>query len=308
MNFAFVFPGQGSQSVGMMKAYDGLPAIVETFQEASDVLGQDLWKLVDEGPADSLNQTVNTQPVMLTAGIAVFRAWQQSGGKSPALLAGHSFGEYSALVASGALDFHDALPLVRYRALAMQEAVKEGEGGMAALLGLDDALIADVCREAAQDQVLEAANLNSPGQVVIAGHREAVLRGCEVAKSKGAKRAIMLAVSVPVHCTLMKPAADKLREHLARVTISAPQIPVIQNADVASYNDATAIKDALVRQLYSPVRWIETVQHFARQGMTTIVECGPGKVLGGLTRRIDGNLRSQTLHDAAAFHDALAQR
>ena len=308
MNFAFVFPGQGSQSVGMMKAYDGLPAIGETFQEASDVLGQDLWKLVDEGPADSLNQTVNTQPVMLTAGIAVFRAWQQSGGKSPALLAGHSFGEYSALVASGALDFHDALPLVRYRALAMQEAVKEGEGGMAALLGLDDALIADVCREAAQDQVLEAANLNSPGQVVIAGHREAVLRGCEVAKSKGAKRAIMLAVSVPVHCTLMKPAADKLREHLARVTISAPQIPVIQNADVASYNDATAIKDALVRQLYSPVRWIETVQHFARQGMTTIVECGPGKVLGGLTRRIDGNLRSQTLHDAAAFHDALAQR
>ena len=308
MNFAFVFPGQGSQSVGMMKAYDGLPAIVETFQEASDVLGQDLWKLVDEGPADSLNQTVNTQPVMLTAGIAVFRAWQQSGGKSPALLAGHSFGEYSALVASGALDFHDALPLVRYRALAMQEAVKEGEGGMAALLGLDDALIADVCREAAQDQVLEAANLNSPGQVVIAGHREAVLRGCEVAKSKGAKRAIMLAVSVPVHCTLMKPAADKLREHLARVTISAPQIPVIQNADVASYNDATEIKDALVRQLYSPVRWIETVQHFARQGMTTIVECGPGKVLGGLTRRIDGNLRSQTLHDAAAFHDALAQR
>lgn len=308
MNFAFVFPGQGSQSVGMMKAYDGLPAIVETFQEASDVLGQDLWKLVDEGPADSLNQTVNTQPVMLTAGIAVFRAWQQSGGKSPALLAGHSFGEYSALVASGALDFHDALPLVRYRALAMQEAVKEGEGGMAALLGLDDALIADVCREAAQGQVLEAANLNSPGQVVIAGHREAVLRGCEVAKSKGAKRAIMLAVSVPVHCTLMKPAADKLREHLARVTISAPQIPVIQNADVASYNDATAIKDALVRQLYSPVRWIETVQHFARQGMTTIVECGPGKVLGGLTRRIDGNLRSQTLHDAAAFHDALAQR
>ena len=308
MTFAFVFPGQGSQSVGMMNAYDGLPAIRETFQEASDTLGQDLWKLVEAGPAEALNQTVNTQPVMLAAGIAVFRAWRQSGGNTPALLAGHSFGEYSALVASGVLDLRDALPLVRYRAQAMQEAVKPGEGGMAALLGLDDTLVPEVCREAAQGQVLEAANLNSPGQVVIAGHREAVLRGCDVAKSKGAKRAIMLAVSVPVHCTLMKPAADKLREYLAGITLGTAQIPVVQNADVATYSDSVAIKDALVRQLYSPVRWTETIQHLAKQGMGAVIECGPGKVLGGLTRRIDGNLRSVTLHDAAALRDTLAQR
>lgn len=307
MTFAFVFPGQGSQSIGMMKSYEGLPAIHDTFAEASDALGVDLWKLVAEGPAESLNQTVNTQPVMLTAGIAVYRAWQQSGGKKPVLLAGHSFGEYSALVAAGALSFRDALPLVRFRAQAMQAAVKEGEGGMAALLGLDDALIPEVCREAAQGQVLEAANLNSPGQVVIAGHRDAVQRGCEVAMAKGAKRAIMLAVSVPVHCSLMKPAAEKLSAHLVDVQLAVPQVPVVQNADVAAYDDPAAIKDALVRQLYSPVRWIETVRHFARNGVATVVECGPGRVLGGLTKRIDGGLQSLTLHDAASVLNVVAR-
>lgn len=307
MTSAFVFPGQGSQTVGMMKAYDGLPAIRETFQEASDVLGQDLWTLTEEGPAEILNLTVNTQPVMLAAGIAVFRAWRQLGGAMPTLMAGHSFGEYSALVASGALGFRDALPLVRYRAEAMQSAVAEGDGGMAAILGLDDRLIPEICREAAQGQVLEAANLNSPGQVVIAGHRDAVQRGCELAKTRGAKRAMMLAVSVPVHCTLMKPAADRLREYLASVTFSPPQVPVLQNADVAAYSEPAAIKDALVRQLYSPVRWIETVQHFGSSGITTIVECGPGRVLGGLTRRIDGNLQSLTLHDAAALRETSTQ-
>lgn len=291
----------------MMKAYEGLPAIRETFQEASDVLGQDLWKMVDQGPAESLNQTVNTQPVMLAAGIAVYRAWQSTGGKAPAILAGHSFGEYSALVASGALAFRDALPLARYRAQAMQEAVSEDEGGMAALLGLDDALVDAVCAEAAQGQVLEPANLNSPEQVVIAGHKEAVLRGCEVAKAKGAKRAIMLAVSVPVHCSLMRPAGEKLGARLEQITLSRPQIPVIQNADVASYSDSSAIKDALVRQLYSPVRWIETVRLFAACGVDTVVECGPGRVLGGLTKRIDGALQSLMLHNAEALRDASAQ-
>jgi [acyl-carrier-protein] S-malonyltransferase len=307
MSFAFVFPGQGSQSIGMMQAYEGLPAIHETFAEASDALGLDLWKMVAEGPVESLNQTVNTQPVMLAAGIAVYRAWQQSGGKNPSLLAGHSFGEYSALVASGVLKFRDALPLVRFRAQAMQEAVKEGEGGMAALLGLDDALIPDVCREGAQGQVLEAANLNSPGQVVIAGHRDAVLRGCEIANAKGAKRAVMLAVSVPVHCSLMKPAAEKLRVRLAEVELTTPKLPVVQNADVMAYNDPVAIKDALVRQLYSPVRWIETVRHFARNGVTAVIECGPGRVLSGLTKRIEGGLQSLSLHDTASLQDVVAR-
>lgn len=307
MPFAFVFPGQGSQSVGMMKGYDGLPEIAETFREASDVLGQDLWRLVQEGPAELLNQTVNTQPVMLTAGVAIYRAWRAIGGAAPAALAGHSFGEYTALVAGGALSFADTLPLVRFRAQAMQEAVPEGVGGMAVILGLDDAPLAQVCSEAAQGEVLEAVNLNSPGQIVIAGHRSAVLRGCELAKAKGAKRAMLLAVSVPAHCALMRPAAERMRERLGSVSVAAPRIPVVQNADVESYNDASSIKDALVRQLYSPVRWIETIRSFARQGVGSVVECGPGKVLGGLTKRIEANLNSLTFSDADAVRAALTQ-
>jgi [acyl-carrier-protein] S-malonyltransferase len=291
----------------MMKAYEALNEVREVFAEASDVLGQDTWKMVEEGPIEVLNQTVNTQPIMLIAGYAVYRASQVFNPRKPIIFAGHSLGEYTALVAAGALAFKDALPLVRFRAQAMQEAVKEGEGGMAAILGLDESAIVEACQEAAEGQVLAAVNLNSPGQIVIAGHREAVLRGCERAKAKGAKRAMMLPVSVPSHCALMKPAANRLRDYLAGVPMTMPQVPVIQNADVTAHGDIAAIKDALVRQLYSPVRWIETVQYFARQGITVVVECGPGKVLGGLTKRIDGNLQSMTLHDAASLRDSVAE-
>ena len=307
MTFAFVFPGQGSQSVGMLKAYEGVTEIRDVFAEASDILGEDIWKMVEDGPAEALNQTTNTQPVMLTAGYAVYRAWQIAGGKTPALFAGHSLGEYTALVAAGMLTFKDALPLVRFRAQAMQASVKEGEGGMAAILGLDEGPVAEACREAAQGQVLEAVNLNSPGQIVIAGHRDAVLRGCETAKAKGAKRAVMLPVSVPSHCALMKPAADKLRDYLVSVPLKTALIPVIQNADVSAHADPSAVKDALVRQLYSPVRWIETIRHFAQQGVAAVIECGPGKILGPLTKRIDGNLQSMTLHDAVSLRETNAQ-
>jgi [acyl-carrier-protein] S-malonyltransferase len=307
MQLALVFPGQGSQSVGMMKGYEGLPEIAQTFREASEILGQDLRKLVEEGPAEELNQTINTQPVMLTAGMAVYRAWRGLGGAAPSALAGHSFGEYTALVASGALSFADTLPLVRFRAQAMQDAVPEGTGGMAVILGLEDSAVEEVCREAAQGQVLDAVNLNSPGQIVIAGDKEAVLRGCDVAKAHGAKRAMLLAVSVPAHCALMLPAAERMRERLAAITVAVPSIPVIQNADVKSYSDATSIKDALVRQLHSPVRWIETIRGFARDGIGSVAECGPGKVLGGLTKRIDNTLNSISFSDAATMRTALAQ-
>jgi [acyl-carrier-protein] S-malonyltransferase len=307
MQLALVFPGQGSQSIGMMKGYEGMPEIAQTFREASEILGQDLRKLVEEGPVEELNQTINTQPVMLTAGMAVYRAWRGLGGIAPSALAGHSFGEYTALVASGALSFADTLPLVRFRAQAMQDAVPEGIGAMAVILGLDDTVVEQVCREAARGQVLEAVNLNSPGQIVIAGDKEAVLRGCEVAKAHGAKRAMLLAVSVPAHCALMRPAAERMRERLASVKVAVPSIPVIQNADVKSYSDAASIKDALVRQLHSPVRWIETIRGFARDGIGSVAECGPGKVLGGLTKRIDNNLNSITFSDAASMRTALAQ-
>lgn len=307
MTFAFVFPGQGSQSLGMMQSYEGLAEIREVFAEASDVLNEDLWGMGESGPAEIINQTVNTQPIMLAAGYAVYRAWKAVGGKTPAFFAGHSLGEYTALVASGALAFKDALPLVRFRAQAMQNAVKEGDGGMAAILGLDEEPVIEVCREAAQGQVLEAVNLNSPGQIVIAGHRDAVIRGCDLAKSKGAKRAVMLPVSVPSHCGLMKPAAERLNDYLSSVNIATPQIPVIQNADVLAHSDGAGIKDALVRQLYSPVRWIETIRVFARYEVTAVIECGPGKVLAGLTKRIDGNLQSMMLHDAASLLAAVTQ-
>ena len=307
MSFTFVFPGQGSQTAAMMDAYAGLPQIRETFAEASAALDLNLWKLVETGPADLLAQTINTQPIMLTAGVAVYRAWLACDGAAPSFFAGHSLGEYSALVAAQVLTFQDALQLVRFRALAMQGSVREGEGGMAAILGLDEGPVIEVCKEAAQGQVLEAVNLNSPGQIVIAGHREAVLRGCDAAKAKGAKRALLLPVSVPSHCALMKPAADSLRAYLADVPMSEPRTPVVQNVDVVAYRETDEIKDALVRQLHSPVRWIETVRHFASHGVSTVVECGPGRVLSGLTRRIDGGLQSLSLHDAASLRATVAQ-
>ena len=285
MKFAFLFPGQGSQSVGMMQGFDDLAIVRDTFAEASDVLGQNLWRMVTDAN-EELNLTTNTQPLMLTAGIATWRAWRHAGGSQPAMMAGHSLGEYTALVAAGALSFKDALPLVRYRAEVMQSAVEEGVGAMAAILGLDDETVCAVCMEAAQGDVLEAVNFNSPGQVVIAGNKAAVERGMEVAKAKGAKRALILPVSVPSHCALMKPAADNMRSYLAGVAITASHVPVLHNADVAAYSDAAQIKDALVRQLYSPVRWVEIVQRMAAEGVTMAAECGPGKVLAGLNKRI----------------------
>lgn len=304
--FAFVFPGQGSQSRGMMNGYAEFAVVRDTFAEASDVLKQDLWQLVAEGEDAALNATVNTQPIMLTAGVAVYRAWQKLNGPAPALVAGHSLGEYTALVAAGAIKFSDALPLVRYRAECMQQAVPEGVGGIAAILGLDDDTVRAVCAEGAQGEVLEAVNFNSPGQVVIAGNRAAVERGMELAKAKGAKRALMLPMSVPSHCSLLRGAADKLRAYLDTVAVQAPSIPVLHNADVKSYADAASIKDALVRQLYSPVRWVETVQDFGKQGVTHNIECAPGKVLAGLNKRIDTNQQALAMNDGEALKAALA--
>ncbi len=304
--FAFVFPGQGSQSRGMMNGYADFTAVRDTFTEASDVLKQDLWQLVAEGSDADLNATVNTQPIMLTAGVAVYRAWQSQNGAKAAMMAGHSLGEYTALVAAGALTLADALPLVRYRAQCMQQAVPEGVGGIAAILGLDDEIVRTVCSEGAQGEVLEAVNFNSPGQVVIAGNRAAVERGMELAKAKGAKRAIMLPMSVPSHCSLLKGAAEQLRDYLKGVAVATPSVPVLHNADVASYNDAASIKDALVRQLYSPVRWVETIQALGKQGITHNVECAPGKVLAGLNKRIDTNQQAMAINDGEALKAALA--
>ena len=303
--FAFVFPGQGSQSRGMMNGYADLPAVRNTFAEASDVLRQDLWQLVADGSDADLNATVNTQPIMLTAGVAVYRAWQAQHGAAPFIMAGHSLGEYTALVAAGALRFADALPLVRYRAQCMQQAVPEGVGGIAAILGLGDDAVRAVCVESAQGEVLEAVNYNSPGQVVIAGNRAAVERGMALAKAMGAKRAIMLPMSVPSHCSLLRGAAQQLRNYLGTVTVQAPTIPVLHNADVKSYSDGAAIKDALVRQLYSPVRWVETVLEFGKQGITHNVECAPGKVLAGLNKRIATDQQALAINDGAALTQAL---
>jgi [acyl-carrier-protein] S-malonyltransferase len=306
MKFAFFFPGQGSQSVGMMQGFGDQPVVRDTFAQASEVLCQDLWRMVTE-PNEELNQTTNTQPLMLTAGVAAWRAWQQAGGAQPSVLAGHSLGEYTALVAAGALDFAAALPLVRYRAEVMQGAVAEGVGAMAAILGLDDDAVRAVCSEGAQGEVLEAVNFNSPGQVVIAGHKSAVERGMEAAKAKGAKRALILPVSVPSHCALMKPAADQLAAYLANVAITAPQLPVLHNADVSAYSDADKIKDALVRQLHSPVRWVETVQAIAAQGVSHAAECGPGKVLAGLNKRIVAEMTCFALTGTDAVAEAKNQ-
>lgn len=306
MKLALVFPGQGSQSIGMMEAYGDAPVLRATFDEASAALGQDLWQLAAEGPAEALALTVNTQPLMLAAGVAVYRLWRERGGAEPALVAGHSLGEYSALVAAGALEFRDAVPLVRLRAQAMQEAVAAGQGAMAAILGLDEEGVSAACAEAAQGEVVSAANFNGPGQTVIAGHAPAVARAAEAAKAKGAKRAVMLPVSAPFHCALMRPAADRLRARLETLAIDSPRMPVLHNADVQAHADPGAIREALVRQAYSPVRWSETIQAMARQGVTHVYECGPGKVLAGLTRRIAGSLQGGALADAASLDQALA--
>ena len=274
--------------------------------EASDILHQDLWQLVEEGSDADLSATVNTQPVMLTAGIAVYREWQSRHGAAPSVMAGHSLGEYTAMVACGALSFTDALPLVRYRAQCMQQAVPEGAGGIAAILGLDDEAVRSVCAEGAQGEVLEAVNYNSPGQVVIAGNRTAVERGMKLAKARGAKRAIMLPMSVPSHCVLMKGAAEQLGDYLKNIKIQRPSIPVLHNADVKSYSDEASIKDALVRQLYSPVRWVETVLEFGKQGVTHNVECAPGKVLAGLNKRISTDQQALAMNDGAALEQALS--
>ena len=301
MKLALVFPGQGSQSVGMMQGFADTSVVRETFEEASTALGQDLWKLVAEGPADNLNATVNTQPVMLTAAYAIYRAWQQAGGPTPALVAGHSLGEYTALVAASVIAFADALPLVRFRAQAMQESVPMGTGAMAAILGLDDDAVRSACAEAAQGEVVEAVNFNAPSQVVIAGHKGAVERAAAAAKTRGAKRAVMLPVSAPFHSSLLKPAADRLRERMQDLAFKAPQIAVVNNVDVAMVNDPAQIKDALARQACNPVRWVEVIQAFAAQGITHVVECGPGKVLAGMTKRIEGSLQGFAVTDPASL-------
>lgn len=304
--FAVVFPGQGSQSVGMMASFADSAVVRNTFAEASEALGQDLWALVADGPVEALSQTVNTQPVMLTAGVAMWRAWRAQGGALPSLLAGHSLGEYAALVAAGVLNFSDAVRLVRFRAQAMQEAVPAGEGGMAAILNLAPELVAQACAEAAQGQVVGAANLNSPVQIVIAGHAAAVERAMEVCKALGAKRAVPLPVSAPFHSALMKPAADRLAERLASIQFSVPSIPVLNNVDVKAESDPVAIRDALVRQAYSPVRWIETVDAIAASGVGTVLEFGPGKVLAGLVKRINSELTVEAVADADALMRVLA--
>lgn len=300
-NTAFVFPGQGSQSVGMMAGFGDAPVIKATFIEASDLLHVDLWKMVLDGPAEDLAQTVNTQPLMLTAGIAVWRAWRSQGGAMPDYFAGHSLGEYSALVAAEAIEFSDAVPLVRFRAEAMQQAVPVGQGGIAAILGLDEDAVIAACAEAAQGEIVEPANYNSPGQLVISGSRAAVERAIEAAKARGAKRAMMLPMSVPAHSSLMRPAAERLRERIAAISVAAPKVPVIQNIDVVSFDDPAAIKDALVRQLYGPVRWIETIKALADAGMKHVIECGPGRVLVGLNKRIDDRIHTASIHDQASL-------
>ncbi|MGC0795973.1 ACP S-malonyltransferase [Pantoea agglomerans pv. betae] len=306
--FAFVFPGQGSQTVGMLTELAATyPLVEETFREASDALGYDLWQLVSQGPAEELNKTWQTQPALLAASVAIYRVWQQQGGEQPALMAGHSLGEYSALVCAGVLNFADAVKLVELRGKLMQEAVPEGTGAMQAIIGLDDAAIRKACEESAQGQVVSPVNFNSPGQVVIAGNKEAVERAGAACKAAGAKRALPLPVSVPSHCALMKPAADKLAMALESITFNAPAVPVINNVDVKAETDAAAIRHALVRQLYSPVRWTESVEAMAAQGVTQLLEMGPGKVLTGLTKRIVDSLTAAAVNDTASLTAALGK-
>lgn len=308
MTFAFVFPGQGSQSVGMLNTISERPEVRATLEEASEALGEDVAKLVAEGPAEALSLTTNTQPVMLTAAIAFYRAWLAAGGAIPKVMAGHSLGEYSALVAAGVISFKDAVPLVRFRAEAMQTAVPVGTGGMAAILGLDDATVIQVCAEAsaASGGVVEAVNFNAPGQVVIAGASDAVSKACELLKAAGAKRALPLPVSAPFHSSLLQPASEKLKGYLANIEFKTPTISVINNVDVEILHDPVAIKDALVRQAAKPVRWQETIQKMASQGITQVVECGPGKVLAGLTKRINDQVTGVPVFDEASLNEVLA--
>ena len=306
MSIAFVFPGQGSQQVGMMDGYADDRVVRETFDEASAILGEDLWQLATEGPAEAQNLTRNTQPLLLTASVGIWRAWLAAGGAAPAYLAGHSLGEYSALVAAGALAFRDAVPLVRFRAEAMQDAVAAGIGAMAAVVGGDDEAIAKACAEAAQGEVVEPVNYNAPGQIVIAGHRAAVERAMKAAKAHGAKRAMLLPVSAPFHSSLLAPAAARLAGRLADVAFAVPSIPVVHNVDVGRHDDAAAIRDALARQAASPVRWTETLRFLVANGVTSVVECGPGRVLAGLARRVDDSLATYSLTDAAALAEARA--
>jgi [acyl-carrier-protein] S-malonyltransferase len=304
---AIVFPGQGSQAVGMLSELAAsYPLVNETFAQASDVLGYDLWTLTQDGPEDELNRTDRTQPAMLAAGVAVWRVWQQAGGAVPGVMAGHSLGEYTALVCAGAMDFADAISLVEQRGRYMQSAVPAGVGAMAAILGLDDATVADVCNRAAAGEVVSPVNFNSPGQVVIAGNADAVQRAIGLAKEAGAKRALPLAVSVPSHCALMQSAAEQLAERLAQASISTPSIPVIQNVDAARHDQPDAIRDNLKKQLYSPVQWVLTVQNMGEQGVTRIVEAGPGKVLAGLCKRIDKSIASAAVFDPDSLSAALA--
>jgi [acyl-carrier-protein] S-malonyltransferase len=303
MKLAMVFPGQGSQSVGMMRGYAGLPQIEETLADARGALGEDFVRLLDQGPADKLTLTVNTQPAMVTAGSAVFRAWRALGGPLPEMVAGHSLGEYTALVSAEVISFHDCLPLVRFRAQSMQEAVPEGQGAMAAILMLDDDAVRAACAQAGG--VVQAVNFNAPGQVVIAGEKGAVERAMEACKAKGAKRAMLLPVSAPFHSTLMRPAADKLKTYLDKLALAAPKIAVVNNVDVALENRPEKIKDALVRQAAAPVRWVEVIQKMVASGVTHIVECGPGKVLAGMTRRIAPDVKSFAAADRASLEEAL---
>jgi [acyl-carrier-protein] S-malonyltransferase len=307
--FAFVFPGQGSQAIGMLDGFSANPVVAQTVAEASDALGFDIGKLMAQGPKEELDLTTNTQPVMLTAAVAAYRAWIAAGGPVPSVVAGHSLGEYSALVAAGVIAFKDAVPLVRFRAQAMQEAVPVGQGTMAAILGLSDDEVRAACVEAVAanpGEVVEPVNFNAPAQVVIAGHVAAVERACELAKAKGAKRALKLPVSAPFHSSLLKPASDRLRDYMAGIAFNAPQIALINNVDVAIVSDPAAIKDALVRQAASPVRWVETMQKVAADGIEQVIECGPGKVLMGLAKRIDGNLVGSAIYDQATLDSIIA--
>ncbi|MFC2543503.1 MAG: ACP S-malonyltransferase [Aggregatibacter sp.] len=301
--FAMVFPGQGSQTVGMLAELAGdYPIVQETFKQASEVLGYDLWQLVQEGPAEELNKTWQTQPALLTASVAVYRVWQQKYSElKPEVMAGHSLGEYSALVCAGVLDFQDAVKLVELRGKLMQQAVPEGTGAMYAIIGLDNDAIINACKQAEQGEVVSAVNFNSPGQVVIAGAKAAVERAAALCKEAGAKRALPLAVSVPSHCTLMKPAADQLSVSLESITLKAPVVAVLNNVDVKAETDAVAIRNALVRQLYSPVRWTETVEKMAQNGVEVLVEVGPGKVLNGLTKRIVDSLQAVSVNDVKSL-------
>jgi len=303
--FAFLFPGQGSQAVGMLDAWGDHPAVVQTLAEASEALGADMARLIHEGPKEQLDLTTNTQPVMLTAGIACYRAWMAETGLAPSVVAGHSLGEYSALVAAGALTLSDALPLVRFRAQAMQEAVPVGAGAMAAILGLDADAVRAGCAQAAADsgEVVEAANFNDPKQTVISGSQAGVAKACELLKATGAKRTLPLPVSAPFHCSLMKPAAERLKERLASVALQAPAIPVLNNIDVLVEADPARIRDALYRQAFGPVRWAESVQALRARGVAHLIECGPGKVLAGMVKRIDAEATSATLFDPASLAD-----